>query len=449
MRRSNFELTKIKVMKSKIHQHLSASRIRIGKTIYFTVLLALMGCAAAKAQYTVTLNPVQDAYFISMGGGQGANTMMKFNISSLPSMAVISSAKLKVYVWDTTGPGGFAPPTVALGNMRFMRLSGHQNWLETDSAYKYALNQNTYSDTVTQTTGFGDSIGWATSANLRNLVQRDLDSANTFNTLLLKDPDDVTCCSAIGPNFTPYLANSNDSLITGNKMVGVDQIMFYPSEASNPNYKPVLTINYTCQVSSTQSLTICSYDSVVVGSHTYRTTGTYVDTLANASHTCDSIVTTSLTVKPALDLSVTVNGNSITSNEVGATYQWIDCSNNNSALGGEAGQTLNVMTSGNYAVVVTKNGCSDTSACQNIIFMNVKNNNLFARIYPNPVKDVLYVEIEKGNVEIALCDLSGRVIYRTSSTGKVVIDMKNENKGLYLLKATGDNESKVIKVVKD
>lgn len=49
---------------------------------------------------------------------------------------------------------------------------------------------------------------------------------------------------------------------------------------------------------STQSLTICQGESITVGSHTYTSTGTYIDTL-QAVNSCDSIVTTHLTVNPA------------------------------------------------------------------------------------------------------------------------------------------------------
>lgn len=359
------------------------------KTIYATILLALMCCTTARAQYSVTLNPVQDAYFVTMGGGQGANTMLKFDISSLPAGANITSAMLQVYVWDTAGPSNSFSPA-KLGNMRFMNLHGHQNWTESDSAKFFVPYQNTFSDTVLQLTGFGDTIGWTTSLNLKTIVDEDHLQLNQFCTIFMKDTDDVTNFNGPGT----FLTNSIDSLITGNKMIGADQIMFYPREKAN--YMPRLTIMYMCPV----------------------------------------------------DVTVQSSGNVITANEASGTYQWLDCGNGMAPIVGETGQSYTASTSGNYAVIVTKAGCSDTSVCTNINTMQVKNFESAARVYPNPVKDILNVDA-RGNCEVTLCDISGRVVYHTAVNGKVSVDMKNESKGLYLLKITGESEAKVIKVVKE
>jgi hypothetical protein len=50
---------------------------------------------------------------------------------------------------------------------------------------------------------------------------------------------------------------------------------------------------------STNIQTICAGDSVVVNGHVYTSTGTYIDTLPNGG-ACNAIVTTALTVSPAL-----------------------------------------------------------------------------------------------------------------------------------------------------
>ncbi|MDB5228891.1 MAG: hypothetical protein JWN78_3084 [Bacteroidota bacterium] len=47
----------------------------------------------------------------------------------------------------------------------------------------------------------------------------------------------------------------------------------------------------------TQNLQICQGESITVGSHTYSTTGTFTDTL-QTNRSCDSIITTHLTVNP-------------------------------------------------------------------------------------------------------------------------------------------------------
>lgn len=83
-------------------------------------------------------------------------------------------------------------------------------------------------------------------------------------------------------------------------------------------------------------------------------------TLVNATG-CDSIVTLNYT---RLHYNhVSQNGATFTATYAGAdSYQWINCSTNQ-PIAGSTGQTYTATANGNIAVIVTKNGCADTSAC--------------------------------------------------------------------------------------
>ena len=288
------------------------------KKIYLiiTFFILTIGNKSVKGQVTTTLNPVQDAYFLSFGGGQGANPILKFDISSIPAGSTVIKVTLNVYIYDTTNATSGGAVT---GNMIFRNLNNKQGWVETDSAFKFAPNMEIYSDSVTQLTGFGDSIGWASSSDIKGIFLKDFLLANTYCTVSLKDPDDMTCCGAVGPNFSAFLGDQVDSIVVGNKTVGSDEMIFYPREYSNVSLRPKLIVEYNCSSSYNQTLTICSYDSVVVGTNVYNSTGIYNDTLI-AVNGCDSVIITDLTVNPALNLSVTVSNDSLISDETGATY---------------------------------------------------------------------------------------------------------------------------------
>ena len=88
-------------------------------------------------------------------------------------------------------------------------------------------------------------------------------------------------------------------------------------------------------------------------------------TIANgAANGCDSVVTLDLTITPGPDVSMTINGATLTVTDSTGTYQWIDCDNNNVAIGGATSQTFIPPSTGNYAVIVTSSGgCVDTSLC--------------------------------------------------------------------------------------
>jgi hypothetical protein len=119
--------------------------------------------------------------------------------------------------------------------------------------------------------------------------------------------------------------------------------------------------------SSNITLSICgtSYISPS-GNYTYTTSGIYLDTIPNANN-CDSVITISLTLS-AINKTVAVLGNVFTVADSTATYQWIDCANNNQPISGANSRSLTVQgcvgQTFNYAVVLSKNGCVDTSACQ-------------------------------------------------------------------------------------
>ena len=212
-------------------------------TPFAMLLIAIFSFKFLNAQQTIILNPVQDAYFLSFGGGQGGNAMLKFDISSIPVGASINSVTLEVYVSDTANAMFLGPQ---LGNMIFKNLNV-QGWLESDSAALYDPSSPMapiFTDSTFQLANFGDSIGWASSVDISPILLRDYNASNNFCTIYMKDPDDMTCCGAFGPGFTPFLGNLQDSIVIGNSIGGADQIVFYPREYSNGMLIPKLVINY-------------------------------------------------------------------------------------------------------------------------------------------------------------------------------------------------------------
>jgi len=66
-----------------------------------------------------------------------------------------------------------------------------------------------------------------------------------------------------------------------------------------------------------------------------------------------------------INTSVTQTGSTLAADAAGATYQWIDC-NGNAPISGQTFQSFTANSPGSYAVIITQNGCSDTSACYTI-----------------------------------------------------------------------------------
>ena len=160
------------------------------------------------------------------------------------------------------------------------------------------------------------------------------------------------------------LLNSQPNPVTGNALqylVSVWQNLIETGSTLQMSL-PFIVYGSCITTSSSQTFAECAGFSVTVGTNTYNTTGIYTDILTNVAG-CDSTVTTDLTINSVSDLAISTSGVIISANNIGATYQWLDCNNNNSILVNETGQSFTATTNGNFAVELTENGCVDTSAC--------------------------------------------------------------------------------------
>jgi len=161
------------------------------------------------------------------------------------------------------------------------------------------------------------------------------------------------------------------------------------------------------------SIIVSSCDSYTSpsGNHIWANSNTYFDTIPNAVG-CDSILTIILTINTA-DTSTTVTGLTISSNANGATYQWINCATM-TAIAGEVNQSFTATVNGSYAVIVTKNACTDTSACVTISGVGIRDNLLDAKldIFPNPTSGNVSIDLGKtyNGVDLRVISILGQVV---------------------------------------
>ena len=134
---------------------------------------------------------------------------------------------------------------------------------------------------------------------------------------------------------------------------------------------------------------------------------------------CDSVVTLDLTVTN-IDTSLTFIGGILQSNQLNATYQWIDCTNGN-ILG--TNQSYSPQSNGQYRVIITSNSCTDSSSCIPVIISAVPSNISLSgeliSIYPNPGTDYFSVQ----NINLGLV----KHINVFSADGKFVSVIESEN----------------------
>ena len=208
-------------------------------------------------------------------------------------------------------------------------------------------------------------------------------------------------------------------------------------------------------LTGTINQTICFGDSIVVNGTTYNTTvsgATEVFTNVGPNG-CDSTVTINLTVSPAIDNTTTVSGNTITANETGASYQWLDCDNGNAVINGETSQSFTATVTGNYAVEITVGNCVDTSACENVNVVGIDElSKASVNVYPNPTNGIITVDFSStvSSVHYTLMSIDGKTVAQGKFSGtKLMLNLENESKGIYFLKVENATINYVQKVFKN
>lgn len=227
-------------------------------------------------------------------------------------------------------------------------------------------------------------------------------------------------------------------------------------------YTDTITSSLGCDSIFTVNLTVNSPSASVdvlaaCFSHTWIDGVTYTSNNWTATHTlvnsvgCDSVVTLNLTIW-AIDNSISILGDSLTSNNLTGTYQWIDCNSGNAVIMGQNNQSFIPTSSGSCAVQITDNGCVDTSACVNFVIMGLNERNTLSEIsiYPNPTDGIFTVQlsasIKTGTITVYDV-LSKEVLFQQLNTSNTTIDLSSQDKGAYFVRIQIDNESIVKKLI--
>ena len=158
---------------------------------------------------------------------------------------------------------------------------------------------------------------------------------------------------------------------------------------------------------------------------------------------CDSVITLDLTIN-TVDNSVTNSSPTLTANAVGGTYQWLDCDNSFSTIPNETNQSFIATSNGNYAVIVSYNGCIDTSACESVNNVLILQNSFetLPNLYPNPTSGNLTLDLGKNqdHITIKISMINGQLISidEYKFTDKINFEI-NQARGVYIIEITNQD----------
>lgn len=217
----------------------------------------------------------------------------------------------------------------------------------------------------------------------------------------------------------------------------------------------VVTLNLTINQSTTGTDVHVACDSYTwpLNSVTYTSsTTTPTFTLTNAAG-CDSVVTLNLTIN-TVDVGVTNTSPTLTANASGATYQWLDCANNFAIISGETSQSFTAVANGNYAVAVTQNGCTDTSACVALNNVGITENGFdySLSVYPNPTTSVVNIDLGGSYAEalIIVRNALGQELMKQSFYNAQLPQINIAGTtGVYFVEVIAGDKNAVIKVLKE
>ena len=266
---------------------------------------------------------------------------------------------------------------------------------------------------------------------------------------------------------TPVLCNGGSSSVI---ITAMDGTPAYTGEGTFPQFAGTTTYTVTdangcigvanvavtepAAIATAQTVNFCGSGSVTVGTSTYTSAGTYTDILA-AANTCDSTVTTTVTITN-VDATTTTSGAVITANSATGTFQWLDCNLANAPIAGETSSVYTSTANGSYAVEVTDNGCVDTSACVVISTTGIANNseNVLS-VYPNPTIGMFNIAISNANISelvITIVDIQGKEVFSSvdknvNGTFNKQINLEEISKGLYYIKVNTGAEVNIQKLI--
>lgn len=273
------------------------------------------------------------------------------------------------------------------------------------------FSSGTYSDTLINNEGC-DSI-----ISIRLIVK---DSSSSSHT-------QVACDSFTWINNITYFESTDSAIFVLSNSAGCDS---------------VIRLDLTILNSSESNQVISSCQPLRwIDGQVYNQSNTSAVHIIQNSAGCDSLIYLNFTLNP-MDLTVNVTSSKLTAISGYEKYQWLDCDDNYNPIPGEDSSTFESTTTGNYAVEIWQDDCSDTSICKS--FQITNSISVFEdkkiTIYPNPAYESIVIESQNVfESDIILYNSLGQKMIEIDAKGErsVFVPLDEYTQGLYFLEING------------
>lgn len=144
-----------------------------------------------------------------------------------------------------------------------------------------------------------------------------------------------------------------------------------------------------------------------------------------------------------VDTSVIQTGTTLTTNLINAAYQWVDCKNGYTSIPGQQSHTFTATSNGSYAVIITHNGCTDTSSCYDVTGISIMEPVLqkILKIYPNPSSGIITLETS-DRATLLVYNNTGMLIHSQEiPVGTQILNLRHFAGGIYTLRIIMEREA--------
>lgn len=365
------------------------------------------------------------------------------NDSILDIFAMDSSGKLRIY--QGNGNGTFLFNTeMDLPNANYslqfeLEDMNNDSYVDIVTTYKY-WHKNDSLGGFEQQFQYGDWAGYeVTLFDFDNDGDMDIAGASNYGLTLF----------------------SNDSLassFTSNTLTTAGYLFVGHGDLNNDGYNELLAGGsmqvhlYKFCFPTTDSVQVQACGSYEMMDGTIVTeSGVYNDVFLS-ERGCDSIIAKTVEIT-TIDTSFTVMDATLTASDLEATYQWYDC-DQEMVINGETGQSFTAMESGNYALILNNNSCTDTTSCTTIIITSmddaISSSNTVS-LYPNPTSSSINISLaeDSDSFTYIIYSMSGKVLLREETTSNRVNLTLPEQGSMFILEVVSENHLSRHRIVKE
>jgi hypothetical protein len=185
-----------------------------------------------------------------------------------------------------------------------------------------------------------------------------------------------------------------------------------------------------------------------IDGNTYTSNNNTASVQLTTSAGCDSTVTLNLTIN-TVDVGVTVSGFTLSANMLGAQYQWVNCNNNFQPIAGATQANFTPTSSGSYAVIVSANGCEDTSNCNfiNTVGLDELEAESIVTVFPNPSNGSFYIGLNQNSNQksIRVINELGVLVFEKNLLGDELNYINlNQPAGVYFFELIDENAHRTV-----